>query len=200
MNTNLAFYFHQSQMLFLRDFWQKSIIDYFKSEPISDFFTEFQENIKNIKRIINLPIVEENVRKILYRIIYANVITVMETYLSDCFTQLVINSKDLKLKLLDSSPDFNQEKYNLRTAYDWLEEMDEKIIEKLQNIVFHNLDRIKGMFKNVLMVNFPEDLSDIFRAILNRHDIIHRNGKTKNVNVLEITKEDILDLIDKVEQ
>lgn len=193
-------YLRQSQVLYLRGFWQKTIIDYFKEEPVSDYLEEFHQNIRNIKKILSLQVHEQETRRVLDRIMYANVITVMETYLSECFTRLVIENKSFKLKLIELTPEFNTLTFNLRDAYDWLDDIDTNIIEKIQSIVFHNLDKVISMFKNVLGIKFLDDMGDIFRAINNRHDIIHRNGKTKDGNELRITKQDVLGLISKVEE
>lgn len=198
LDSKLLSYLRQSQIIYLRSFYQHSIIDYFKEEPISSFLQEFRESIKNIKKIMSLPVVEQEMKIILNRMMYVNVITVMETYLSDSFIKLVIGNKYFKLKLLEVSPDFNDIKLNLREAYEWLEDIDANIIEKLQNIVFHNLERIIGMFRNVLGITFLDDMGDIFKAILKRHDIIHRNGKTKEGKVIKISKQNVLELINSV--
>jgi hypothetical protein len=49
-------------------------------------------------------------------------------------------------------------------------------------------------------VKFPDELGDIYRAILKRHDIVHRNGKNKDGEEILLQKGDVSALIEKVEQ
>ncbi|MEE9377445.1 MAG: hypothetical protein V3V33_05370 [Candidatus Lokiarchaeia archaeon] len=189
----------QAQILFLGEMLQKNIFDYFQKEDISDFLREFQESIKNVRKILKLNVLDGETQKILNRIIYANIITIMETYLSDCFKKIVLKKKKYKLRLLNSISEFNQMKLTLSDAYDWLENVDKNIVEILQTISFHNLGKIKSMFDSVLKVNFPDNIGDIFRAIIIRHDIVHRNGKNKNGEEIEISKDNLSKLIKSVE-
>ena len=55
------------------------------------------------------------------------------------------------------------------------------------------------MYRATLGIEFPDDLSAIFRAILTRHDIVHRNGKTKDGNEILITSQDLTSLVGAVE-
>lgn len=181
----------------LKNPWQKNIHDYFKEDPKSDYYREFQLSIKNIKKTLELKlnIDEKRLKDFLIRILYANIITAMETYLSDCFIDKVINNKNYIPKLLELIPEFNEKKVNLKKAYDWIENLNDNIIDVLSGISFHNLAKAKFMYENILNIEFPQDLGDIFRAILNRHDIVHRNGKTKDNEEILISKQDLNDLI-----
>ncbi len=61
----------------------------------------------------------------------------------------------------------------------------------LGDLIYHNLHKIKPMYKDVLDVAFPKNLSSIFNAIQKRHDIVHRNGKDKDGNVIKIAPRDV---------
>ncbi len=55
------------------------------------------------------------------------------------------------------------------------------------------------MFKNVLGIEFPDDISTLFKAILIRHDLVHRSGRTKDGASHVITKKEISELIKTAE-
>ncbi len=185
----------------LKNPWQKNIYNYFKEELKSDYFREFQLSIKNIKKTLKLKlnIEEKRVEDFLIRILYANIITAMETYLSDCFIEKVINNKKYIPKLLELIPEFSGKEFkNLKKAYDWIENINDNIIDILSGISFHNLAKVIPMYKNILNIEFPQDLGDTFRAILIRHDIVHRNGKTKDNEEVFISKLEINNLLEHV--
>jgi hypothetical protein len=66
------------------------------------------------------------------------------------------------------------------------------------------LKTVRPMFKDTFGVKFPQDLKDIHKAIMVRHDIVHRNGRTKIDDVTkiatehELEKDDVIGLIHKV--
>lgn len=65
-------------------------------------------------------------------------------------------------------------------------------------VVWHNFKHIIPMYKATLDIEFPENMDKYFRAVLIRHDIVHRNGKTKEGKQIPITQTDISDLIQSV--
>ncbi len=183
----------------LKNPWQENIYDYYKEDLKSDYYKEFQLGIKNIKKILKLKLTinEKRLEDFLIRILYANIITTMETYLSDCFIEKIINNKKFIPKLLELVPEFYKEKFNNpKKAYDWFENMNDNVIKVLTGISFHNLDKVISMYKNILNIEFPKELGDIFRAISIRHDIVHRNGKTKENEEILLIKQDLDDLIE----
>jgi hypothetical protein len=51
------------------------------------------------------------------------------------------------------------------------------------------------MYRATLTVEFPADSKSIFHAIRIRHDLVHRNGKTKDGKEIILTSGEVRDLI-----
>lgn len=111
--------------------------------------------------------------------LYSSAITTLETYLSDAFYQAVIKDEMLVERLVLTTPEFKDKKYSLSELFEWKKKTNEKVGEYLFNIVWHNLAKVRCMYSDVLGVKFPEDSGAIYAAIVIRHDIVHRGGKTK---------------------
>ena len=47
------------------------------------------------------------------------------------------------------------------------------------DVIYHNLPKVKGMYKDTLGVDLG-DIGIAYKAVLTRHDLVHRNGKTKD--------------------
>ncbi len=203
IKTTIVYFLRDSEILYLRGSLHATIRNfhdlYRKDAMAPDPLREYHKAIKNILKIIEAPLNDWESYEAHCRLMYANAITILETYLSDCFTQIILKNKKLKLSLIASIPELNEKKYYLKDAQIWLDNIDENIIEILQNISFHNLGRVIGMYKNVLGVSFPDDLGAIFNAINTRHDIIHRNGKDKTSKIVHITKKDIEVLVESID-
>jgi hypothetical protein len=129
------------------------------------------------------------------RLLYANIIAAVETYLSDAFINIVISNPDLIRKLVETNPEFKKRKFDLSDIYNKYESLESEVREYLVNIIYHNLAKVKNMYKSVLNIDFPSDLSRLYTAIMNRHDIVHRNGKNKEGQLLNVNKKEITELI-----
>lgn len=166
----------------------------------SKFYNSFVENIENIKRLMAISIPQINLQRTQNRMLYLNVIIAMETYLSDAFVNTVVNNEVLIKKLLKTSSHFQKKKFNVSELVTWLNNMKQSAEEYLLNITYHNIWRVKSMYKEVLKVEFPADIELIQKAIMIRHDIVHRNGKTKEGIEIIINEKDIKQILEKVKQ
>ena len=79
----------------------------------------------------------------------------------------------------------------------WYFSKNQCIQETLRGLMYHNLGKIKPIYKDVLDIDLG-DIGDIMTAVQIRHDIIHRSGKDKDGNLHNIQKEDVIDLVEKV--
>ncbi len=165
----------------------------------SKFYDTFIESIENIKELMEISVPSINLHKTYYNMLYLNVIISMETYLSDAFINTVINSDDLIRKMLKNTTEFKQRKFKLSDLLSWLDDMKKSAVEYLLEIIYHKIWKVKDIYENVLEIDFPEDINEIQKAVMIRHDIVHRNGKTREGIEIVITKEHIEQIIKKIE-
>jgi len=129
----------------------------------------------------------------LNKLLFANVVTSFEVYLQSIFLDLLTQDRDL-LKKLTLSSKYKNNKISLNKAL--TNDMGIYLSELIKNIVFHNLSDIEPLFKEVLGVNINYKSDDkILKSIEKRHDIIHRNGKTKKSLILKISNSELNNVI-----
>ncbi len=165
---------------------------------ITDYYHHFSGAILDIEKLLEGK-VDDSVSGCLWRLLYVNVITALETYLSDAFINTVVNSPKLMRQFIQSTPEFQAEKIPLSTIFEAVEGIQRRAHGYLLDVVWHHLERVKPMYRATLGIEFPSDSGVIFRAILTRHDIVHRNGKTKDGMEIMITSKNITELIEAVE-
>lgn len=149
---------------------------------------------------INMEIINKNIQKdniFLNGLLFANVITCFEVYLQSIFLHLLNNDYKLFEKLTLSNK-YKNNKITLNVALK--NDMKKFLSEMIRNIVFHNLSDIEPLFKEVLGVgiNYKNDDS-ILKMIQKRHDIIHRNSKTKNDEPVEISNKYLIKAIKDID-
>lgn len=159
---------------------------------------EFQRSIEEIKTILKDPIADGAVRQCVLRLLYVNVITALEAYLADFFSSAITEHKELFRKFVETNPEFEREKLPFSEIFKAWESLDAKVKEYLVEIVWHHLGRIKPMFRDALGVDFP-DADELFKAVLVRHDLVHRNGKKKEGGEHTLEREHVEKLITAAE-
>lgn len=126
-------------------------------------------------------------------------ITALESYLSDAFITTIRNESAAMRKFVEKNPEFQKEKCPLSEIYRQMEGLRKKVLGYLVDMSWHNLPKVKEMFKEALGIDFPQNLKEVYTAITVRHDIVHRNGKTKDGKEHLISVEDIGELLRRVE-
>jgi uncharacterized coiled-coil protein SlyX len=134
----------------------------------------------------------------MFRLLYVNTITCLEAYLFDNLLNQVMSIEELKKRLVETSPEFAQKKMSVSKIYQKFENLDNDLREYLSSLLWHDLGRVKRLYENVYQIEFP-DISELAKAVRKRHDIVHRNGKTKDRSDVILNKKNVEDLISEVE-
>ncbi|SEB27626.1 HEPN domain-containing protein [Paenibacillus sp. 276b] len=164
----------------------------------NDFYNNFVESIENLESMSSLAFPTDKQKNLHLNMIYANVITSLETYLSDAFINTVTKKNSYKRKFVKTFKDFSEHKFGLNDIYDKFDNLEKTITKALLEVIYHNIPKVKGMYKDTLGVSFPKDIELIYAAVTKRHDIVHRNGKDKTGTVNSVTVEEITKLITEV--
>jgi hypothetical protein len=138
-------------------------------------------------------------QEFVFMLLFANAVTAMEAYLSDKFKECVADP-DARQKFIETYPELKNMKVPLSAVSNIAATLDRIVANKLSGVVWHRLDLINKMYFNTLGVKFPSDLKVIKKAILERHDIVHRNGLNKDGQRGQWDTEAITDVIDAVKK
>lgn len=175
----------------LKHFDREEVLWY---SSLTEFYETFLKAIDEVTSLVH-QINKNEQNKTLFRMIHTQIITTLETYLTDAFIGTVLQDENLMRKYLETDPVFKKYKFTLDELYSKQEQIKGIITERLQDVNYHNIRKVKPMYKDTLGIEFGDDLEDIFKAISVRHDCVHRNGKTKDGNELTVDKDSLLELI-----
>jgi len=165
----------------------------------TDYHVIFRSNISNIRKLMEQGEFQgTRLDQPFMRMLYASVITILETYLSDAFYELVIDSDEMVNRLFLNAQELNTKKYSVTEVIEWSSKKRDLAAEYMQKVVWHNLPKIASLYRCVLNIDIPLDNDRIHTAISMRHDLVHRNGKTKSGGSHRITKAGITQLVDEV--
>lgn len=182
--------------------------DEYELEAISENIdpkASFLNEIKNLEQLLAIKIEKEDVKDILLRQVFISMIGALETYLSDTFINKVTESVYFLEKFVENHPEFRKQKFGLNELFQEQRLIEEKARSIMVETIYHKLPTVKRMYEDTFSISFP-DISTMQKFIIQRHDLVHRNGKTtegEKVPVSEKTitdlKNEVVDLVGKIE-
>jgi len=170
------------------------------SSTISTYYNEFKKSLERIQKLASIEKFTHNdLKDHFFNMLYSSIITSLETYLSDAIKYNISNDKKrLYLrKFVESFKEYEKEKFVFNDIFNQYDNIETKVEDNLISLLYHNLPNIKYIYKATFNIDFS-DISDLMKSISIRHDLVHRNWKTKDWKTQNIKKEDIQDLCNKI--
>ncbi|WP_311747415.1 hypothetical protein [Proteus columbae] len=153
----------------------------------------FNEHLSIIPEIIELQ-VDREIQFGLLVMLHAHIVSALEGFLSSTFIYNVTNSDRLIRILIETDPEFRCRKFTINEIYAQHSNIKATVAEYLKSLIFHDMRKVKPMYEKVLSYKFGE-IKWLFKAILIRHDCVHRAGYNKDGNAVCVSVESINTLI-----
>ncbi len=174
--------------------------DGFKRSANKEQYKPFLSAVYEIEALLLVRMPDERLAKSFTRILFASVITSVETYLADTFLSFVQNSPALLRRCVEQIPELKERKLDLGAIFGRYEGLGNEVRDYLLGVIFHDLAKVNRMYQSVLDVHFPKEMGDLYRAVKLRHDIVHRSGKSKQGASQVISASDLRTLVAQVKK
>lgn len=168
-----------------------------EEETNSRFFVSFLKELEKLKSLNEKSFDDINEDYAFRKMIYVNIVTLLEVYLGDVFKVTIADNQDYLKLAIEKVRELSSEKIPLK---DFLQEQytplsyTEKVINN--KILFHKLEKVNELYKAVFGISILDNSSkDIIDMVQIRHDFVHRN---KSVKYNTISSGDISNAIEKV--
>lgn len=151
--------------------------------------------LKIVEKIQNeVEYLSEPLQNSLNCMAYAHIVAATEGYLSSIFIHNVLNSKQLFNRLCLTDPELKSFQFSITSLIEDEDIIKKHVLDHLNKISFHNVAKIKKMFKAVLNHDFG-DIGWFGKAVSIRHDCVHRAGMTKQGEPVSLENVEVLELI-----
>lgn len=154
----------------------------------------FNEIIENSNELLKVEVTVKAQKNLLV-MLYGHIVAATESYLSSTFIQSVNDSEEILRKLVETDPKFAQRKFSIKDIFEKKEGLKDDVANYLKDLIFHEIHRVKPMYKDVLGIDFG-DVDWLFKAVILRHHCVHRAGYDKDGNEIEITVDIVQELSD----
>lgn len=157
-----------------------------------------ENHLKSVRTLLDIEVPSETSFSLLV-MLHGHVVSAIEGYLAGIFIHKVTNSEALTKKLVETDPEFSKRTFTLKEIFEKQSNLKVTVATYLRELIFHNLKKVKPMFKDVLGHDFG-NISWLFKDVLKRHDCVHRAGYDKDGVAIDVSKNSILELLSNVEK
>jgi hypothetical protein len=157
-------------------------------------FEEFTRSVADIRELRQLQ-VDPSRQQCFNRLLYANVITALEAYLSDFFQAAIGKHPELRRRFVETNPQFNQQRFSLSKVFEEHERIAATVGDFLVKVLWHNLKVVKRMYADTLEIKLSDELGGLIKSVLTRHDLVHRNGRKTGGGEHSITLDQVDELL-----
>ncbi len=174
--------------------------DFEEYEIPSEYYANALANKNDLGYLIHdqLKFGEYKDNKLLIKLFYVNLITVLETYLSDAFKYNVLNNDKYLINFIRAYPYFQSKKYfllNIVNSNGINANLKQFLIKEtkqvMNKLIFHKLAIVTKLYKSVFDVEFDESWKILVKRVQIRHHLVHRNGKDEDNKEIEVNLADI---------
>jgi len=159
-------------------------------QPISIHITNLSnlsmmvaEDISALNNVIVLTseMPETDEKNTLSRMIFANGVSILETYLFEVLNYVVFANTTVIERLI-SAPPLKERKLDFKEVYKNPNIVEDQVRRYLSETLYHKLDTVRKLYQVAVGVDiFPDEAlkQQLQEQIKIRHDLVHRNGRNK---------------------
>ncbi|MNV10360.1 hypothetical protein D3C71_1008790 [compost metagenome] len=175
-----------------------------KGEP--DPYPNFKTSIEHIQEILEHSYTLERgaVQHQLFHILYANIFTTFESYISMAFIHKLLGSSDTIHHFLTKQTEFGIVQPKMTDLLcdeehigDLIEDMKSKLKTDLTKASWHDTDKVARRFSQI-GIRVPFTRTGINKIVDTRNDIVHRNGRTVNGDQVVVMRGELESAINTV--
>jgi hypothetical protein len=128
------------------------------------------------------------------RMLFAQQVAAMEAYLCDALLGAVISNADRMIIMLEKDKELKDTKITLADVFRNPIIVQIKCIEHIKSLLFHNLAKTESIYRLISVKIFHNDeiKERLNKAMVYRHDCVHRNGRTKEGVPLDMITSDFV--------
>ena len=152
-----------------------------------DLYQKYNEEIHNLKSLSSISVPSIQIRETLNRQIFIGIIGTLEAFLSEVFVNLVNDNHEYMVNFVETFPAIKKRQFSLSEIFKEQNKLHSTVKEEMLSVIYHNLPVVSNMYRDTFSIEFPS-FQDVYQLVLKRHDLVHRNGKSKTGDVTVVDK------------
>ncbi len=163
----------------------------------SEFYDRFESEIQALRDILDGPVNLMHTETY-YKMIYAHSVTLLESFLGDAIKSLVVTNEKFLTNAVSKIPELRDIKPTLEEILSQKKIVLTKTLKWFSKVSFHKFSKVVRIYSVVISMSIKVDLEKVSQVAAIRHDIVHRNGKTTEGDVIVMDRKSVIGAIDAV--
>lgn len=190
-------YCENQQRLEQESYWQEEY-DYYLPLTLKDADSIFQKDLFELKTMLEKS-GNDFSNQTFFKMVYAHAVTILEVYLEDITKALIMTNEGFLANTIKNVRPFYDTKFKLGDISLENDGVKKFVLGKLSDNLFHDIPKVLNMLNGILEKKLDVSISNICSVTSTRHDIVHRNGKNKDGELIDITLSATLEALTTVE-
>jgi hypothetical protein len=190
-------YCEKEQQLEEERFWQDEY-DYYLTLTLKDADLILSKDLTELKAML-IDTRNDVSNQTFCKMVYAHAVTILEVYLEDVVKALIMSNEEYLGNTIKNVPSIRDTKLKLSDISLGNGGIKKFVLAKLSDNLFHNIPKALEILSGVIGKRLDVAMDDICNVTSNRHDIVHRNGKNKEGEMLVIDATVTLSAVNAVE-
>lgn len=176
----------------------------FFHKTYDDCYKEYQDRVVDAVELTTISNVSQKVEQILLRQVYLSIIASVDTFICDTIlTKITSNKEDfytyfqeqIQSKGTEEAKQQRQEALDRMWINNEMGNAEQKVFDNVLKISYANIDTIKSIYKQIFGISVCDIDGKMRKHFFARHVLAHRNGRKKDGQLYEFSKNEIMDLI-----
>ena len=170
-------------------------LEWLKESGSSEHHKNFISQLEELRKLVTIASIDEQ-STMVAKMSYAHAVTLLETFLSDTAKSLIESSDTFFRNAITQINVLKEARYSLSDLASDSTSPKGRAIKELSNLIYHNLPKVRRVLEGILGEQISIDISSLAQSVNTRHDIVHRNGRTKKGEFVKIDRDDCTKLLD----
>jgi hypothetical protein len=135
---------------------------------------------------------------------YSYSVTLMETCLGDMIKSLVLNKECYLKNSIENVTELKNIKIPLHEIFRNNDIVKKVVLTTFSDYLYHNIEKIVPIYSAVLGEKTPSNVKKKMDVVVKitkiRHDIVHRNGVDKDGEVVELSRQVLITVMDDIKE
>lgn len=142
---------------------------------------------------------ESSIKTLITQLAHGAAIAALEAYLLELTVWHALNDENSLRAFVSKNTDskLGAGTLKLSAIFDRMDGLKKQVFSYLQTYIWHRLEDVKDIFEDSFDVTFPKT-GELMGDILLRHDIVHRGGKNKKGELVNVSPEDVQNVTERI--
>jgi hypothetical protein len=170
---------------------------WYQDYPQDAFYVNIMDSLVDLQLLLD-KCPYENLKETFCKMIFVHAITLMETYLGDTIISAIKEKESFLERAIQNCQELKDKKLSLHQIFKNSDIVQNTVFNEISKVIFHNLSKVIQIYKAIFDITLPHPEA-LLKLIATRHDIVHRNGKNKAGEKININKERVIELFKEIE-